>query len=56
MEPATSEALSWLTADMLAPLVENVSSAVGVIAPVGLSIMAIMLGITIVPRIIYKFF
>ena len=45
-----------ITSAMLAPITTAVTSNVGVILPVGVGILGIMLGISLIPRIVYKFF
>ena len=50
------ESTAIVTAAMLTPLVDTISTNVGVLLPVGIGIMGIMIGISIIPRIIYKFF
>ncbi|RPF41875.1 hypothetical protein EDD70_3001 [Hydrogenoanaerobacterium saccharovorans] len=44
-----------ITTDMLRPLVDGVIANINVILPVGLGIMAIMLGIKLIPQILSKF-
>ncbi|OOM69522.1 hypothetical protein [Clostridium sp. BL-8] len=44
-----------LTADMFTGLTTAVTSNAGVLLPVGITIMGIMVGIGLIPRIIYKF-
>lgn len=44
-----------LTSNMLAPITEALSTNLGVLLPVGLGIMGTMIGISLVPRIVYKF-
>lgn len=44
-----------ITSAMVEPIVSAVSSNVGVLLPVGVGIMAIMIGVSLVPRIVYKF-
>lgn len=44
-----------LTADMFSGITSSMSANLGVLLPVGLSIMAIMIGVSLIPRIIYKF-
>lgn len=44
-----------ITSDMLSPLVDGVTANIGVILPVGIAIFAILLGISLVPKIIKKF-
>ena len=45
-----------ITADMLAPITSAITSNLGTLLPVGIGIMAIMIGVSLIPRIIYKFF
>jgi len=45
-----------VTASQLAPLVTAITDNLGVLLPVGISIMAVMIGVSLIPRIIYKFF
>lgn len=45
-----------VTAEMLQPVIDTISANVTVLLPVGLGILAIMLGIALIPRIIWKFF
>lgn len=44
-----------ITAEMLAPITEALSSNLGVILPVGMGIMGTMIGVGLIPRLIYKF-
>lgn len=53
MEPIT---LVNVTAEMLEPVQQAITSNLGVLLPVGISIMAIMIGVALIPRIVYKFF
>lgn len=50
------EATAVVTSTMLEPLVDTIMANVTVLLPVGLGILAIMLGIALIPRIIWKFF
>lgn len=50
------EATAVVTSSMLEPVVDTIMANVTVLLPVGLGILAIMLGISLIPRIIYKFF
>jgi len=52
----SSAALVTVTADMLKPVTDSITSNLGVLLPVGLTIMAILIGVALIPRIIYKFF
>lgn len=51
-----TEAPIAITSAMLAPLTDAVVSNLGVILPVGLGLMAVMLGIRLIPRVIHSFF
>lgn len=44
-----------LTAEMFAPLTSAITSNLGVLIPVGLTIMGIMIAVSLIPRIVYKF-
>lgn len=44
-----------VTAEMFAPLTAAVTSNAEVMIPVGVGIMALMVGIGLIPRILYKF-
>lgn len=45
-----------VTAEQLAPVVDAITANLGVLLPVGLTILGIMVGVSLIPRIIYKFF
>lgn len=45
-----------ITAEMLAPITTAISSNLTILVPVGIGIMATMLGVSLIPRIVYKFF
>ena len=45
-----------ITAEMLTPIVTEVTSAVTTILPIGLSIMGAMIGVKLIPSILYRFF
>lgn len=45
-----------VTSAMLAPVTSAVTENLTVLLPVGIGIMAIMLGVSLIPRIVYKFF
>ena len=45
-----------VTAAMLEPIISTITANVTVLLPVGLGILAIMLGIALIPRVIWKFF
>lgn len=44
-----------VTAEQVAPITAAVTDNIGVLLPVGLGIMAIMIGVSLIPRIVYKF-
>lgn len=45
-----------ITSAMLAPITEAVTGNLDVLLPVGIGLMAIMIGVSLIPRIVYKFF
>jgi hypothetical protein len=45
-----------VTTEMLEPITAAITSNLQVLLPVGISIMGVMLGVALIPRIIYKFF
>lgn len=44
-----------ITAEMLAPITTTITSNLGILLPVGITIMGIMIGVSLIPRIVYKF-
>lgn len=44
-----------ITSNAIKPITEAITSGLGVLVPVGLGIMATFIGISLIPRIIYKF-
>lgn len=44
-----------VTAEMLAPITTTLNENLGVLLPVGITIMGIMIGVSLIPRIVYKF-
>lgn len=44
-----------VTAEMLAPITATLNSNLNVLLPIGIAIMGIMIGVSLIPRIIYKF-
>ena len=38
------------------PIVDTINSALAELVPVGIGLMAVMIGVSMIPRIIYKFF
>lgn len=53
---AAESPLVNVTSDMLSPITNSITSNMGVLLPVGITIMAILIGVSLIPRIIYKFF
>lgn len=45
-----------ITEAMLQPVVDSITGNLGVLLPVGLTILAVMIGVALIPRIIWKFF
>jgi len=45
-----------ITSDMLSPLVDGVTSNIGVILPVGVALLAIFIGIKLIPKVLSYFF
>lgn len=44
-----------LTTAMLDPIVDMIKADLGVLLPVGITLMGIMIGVSLVPRIVWKF-
>ena len=44
-----------LTSEMLSGITSAVTDNLGVLLPVGLTIMGVMIGVSLIPRIVYKF-
>jgi len=44
-----------ITSDMLSPITDTINSNLGVLLPVGITIMGVMIGVSLIPRIVYKF-
>lgn len=44
-----------VTADMVAPITDAINSGLTTLVPIGIGIMAVFIGISLIPRIIYKF-
>jgi len=45
-----------VTEAMLSPLTDAITNNLGVLLPVGITIMGVMIGVSLIPRIVYKFF
>lgn len=44
-----------ITSTMLQPITEALTTNLGVLLPVGITIMGVMIGVSLIPRIVYKF-
>lgn len=53
MEGNTS--LAFLTADMLKPITDALTDNLEVLLPVGIGVLGILVGVSLIPRIVYKF-
>ena len=51
----TASGALTITKDMFSGLSTSISSNAEVLIPVGIGVMAIMVGISLIPRILYKF-
>lgn len=51
-----SVSLVNVTSAMLEPITSSITSNLTTLLPVGITIMAVMIGVSLIPRIIYKFF
>lgn len=52
---ATDSVSIAITPDMLQPITDAVVNNLNVLLPVGITIMGIMIGVSLIPRIVYKF-
>lgn len=48
--------MEWLSPELLQPIVSNLHTAIETLVPVGIGIMGTMIGVHLIPRIVYKFF
>lgn len=44
-----------IDAEMLAPITTTLTSNLEVLLPIGIGIMGVMIGVSLIPRIVYKF-
>lgn len=49
------ENLAFLTSGMLKPITDALTDNLEVLLPVGIVIMGILVGVSLIPRIVYKF-
>lgn len=54
-ETAATVAPFEVTAELVTPITNAINSGLSTLVPIGLGIMATMIGISLIPRIIYKF-
>ena len=54
METGTMPAIA-ITSDQLQPIIDTLVANLDVLLPVGITIMGIMIGVSLIPRIVYKF-
>lgn len=47
--------LAFLTSGMLKPITDALTSNMGILLPVGITIMGVLIGVSLIPRIVYKF-
>lgn len=52
---ASAASSAVVTADMLAPISTTLEANLSVLVPVGIGIMGAMIGVSLIPRIVYKF-
>lgn len=48
--------VKMIDATMIEPIVTMITDSIAVLLPVGITIMGLMIGVSLVPRIVYKFF
>lgn len=44
-----------ITSDLVAPITTAINSGLTTLVPIGIGIMAVFIGVGLIPRIIYKF-
>ena len=44
-----------VTTELVQPIVEAINSGLTTLVPIGLTIMGSMIGVSLIPRIVYKF-
>lgn len=53
---APAFASATVTAEQLSSITTDLSANVAVILPVGITIMGVLIGVSLIPRLLYKFF
>lgn len=51
----TGVATFSITQELVQPVVDAINSGLGTLVPIGIGVMAVFVGIGLIPRIIYKF-
>lgn len=46
---------NMITAEQLKPITDAITGNINVLLPVGIGIFGVMIGVSLIPRIIYKF-
>jgi hypothetical protein len=44
-----------ITNDMVQPIITTITSGITTLLPIGITIMGIFIGVSLIPRMIYKF-
>lgn len=55
MEGAATGMTFQITDALVQPINTAISSGLDVLVPIGIGIMAVMIGLSLIPRVIYKF-
>ena len=50
-----AEVTTFITPEMLQPIPETMNANLTILVPVGIGIMSTMIGVGLIPRIVYKF-
>lgn len=50
-----NEGSGFLTPDLVKPILDNAQGDLGILLPIGVGLMSIMIGVSLIPRIVYKF-
>jgi hypothetical protein len=48
--------LLMLTTELVTPIATAVTSGIGILLPIGITIMGALIGVSLIPKIIYRFF
>jgi|GEM_PF-607176 len=55
MEGSATGITFEITNAMVQPIADTISSGLDVLVPIGIGVMAVMIGISLIPKIIYRF-